>query len=134
MKSAVKVLSILGIVFIGIALLVMVILTVNIKSLIQFSYEQGTLYFNGSPATSDQVEFLKNMISTIFIIVDVVLAASTVLPIINLSTADSDNKVTHLVLGILDILTGILIIVGILQILIYAGVEETHKDNTITIE
>ena len=124
MKTAVKVLSILGIILVGIGLLVMIILTLNIKTLIDYSYEQGTLYYNGHAASASDVEIMKGIFGTVFLIIDIVLAASTALPIINLVTADSDNKTLHLILGILDIVLGAFIIVGIVQILIYAGVDE----------
>ena len=135
MKTAVKVLSILGIIFIGISLLVMVILTINIKSLIDYSYEAGTLYFQGHQATASELEMMKGLFTTIFTFIDIVLLIATALPIVNLVTADSDSKVLHLVLGILDIVLCAFIVVGILQILIYVGVDETvEKKNTVIIE
>ena len=134
MKTAVKVLSVLGIIFIGIALLVMFILTINIKALIDYSYESGTLMFNGRAASATEAETIKNIFTGIFISLDVVLLISTILPIINLVTADSDSKVLHLVLGILDIVLCAFIIVGIVQILIYVGVDEKVEKNSSTIE
>ena len=129
MKTAIKVLSVLGIIFIGIALLVMVILTINIKSLIDYSYESGTLYYNGSRATAGDLETMKNFFQGMFITIDIVLLVCTALPIVNLATADHESKVLHLVLGVLDIALGALIVVGILQVLVYVGVDEKIENN-----
>ena len=129
MKTAIKVLSVLGIIFIGIALLVMVILTINIKSLIDYSYEVGTLYYNGSHATAGDLETMKTFFQGMFIVIDIVLLLCTALPIVNLATADHESKVLHLVLGILDIALGALIVVGILQVLVYVGVDEKIENN-----
>ena len=78
---------------------------------------------------------MKGLFTTIFTFIDIVLLLATALPIVNLVTADSDSKVLHLVLGILDIVLCAFIVVGILQILIYVGVDETvEKKNTVIIE
>lgn len=134
MKTAVKVLSVLGLILVGIILLVMIILTVNIGSLIDYSYEAGTLYYNGSLATASDVEMMKNVFRGLFIFFDVFLALAAILPIVNLTTADSDNKTLHLVLGILDIVLFAFVIVGIVQIIIFAESDSQKEQKTVVIE
>ena len=134
MKTAIKVLSILGIVFICLMLLIFFILTTSIDGLIQYSFEQGTLYNNGSVVTTQaDLEMVKNVFKTVFIVIDVVLVAFTVLPIISLVTANSDNNILHLILGIICCASGVFIIIGILQILVYAGIDNNNKPNTIEV-
>jgi len=134
MKTAIKVLSILGIVFICLMLLIFFILTTSIEGLIQYSFEQGTLYNNGSVVTTQaDLEMMKNIFKTMFIVIDVVLVALTVLPIISLVTANSDNNILHLILGIICCVSGVFIIIGILQILVYAGIDNDNKPNTIEV-
>lgn len=121
MKTAVKVLSILAIVGFALLFIIFLFMSFGIKDLVQTAYNEGTLVSNGVKVTTQaELESVKNLMFTIFMIITFVFGACTVLPIINLVTANNPNNILHLILGIVDIISGGCIILGIIQILLYS--------------
>ena len=138
MKTAVKVLSILSIVFCAFIILILLVLQGPVKEFITRDFEEGKLIIDGVVTTDPRdLELMLIVVTIIFGFCIGLAVLSIILMAFNIYFSNKDSKTGILVMGILDFCFGN-VILAILNILDYADIEKRNKTeekpNTITFE
>lgn len=133
MKEAVKVLSIISIVFEVIIGIIVIASKGLLEDLFKWSYENGHMYVNGEHATQAEYEFFVALIPWFIIFAVIIIVISIAISVANIYISKNDNKTAILVIAIIDFVCGHTIL-AILNILDYADIDKKKPVETQTVE